>query len=450
MPVNSRLGKKMEMDIERLGINGEGVGSWYGCTIFVDGALPGEKVLASLYEKKKNYGRAFVVSFLSSSPDRVEPVCPLFGRCGGCQMMHMTYSMQLKSKRQRVVDALERIGKLKDVHVKECRPSPSELHYRNKIQIPVIPSNEGLRLGLYARNSHDLIDMQTCYIHCELGQKVYEIVRPLLLSSGIEAFDPASLAGEIRHILIKTAISTQQVLVVLVGAKEPSDKMRSFARAIKNNIPEVGGVVHCFNPEVNNTVLSDTFMTLEGSSSIHDVLLGLTFKVSAASFFQVNPRQAEALYQGVLDLSSVSEEDVVMDAYCGVGTMSLLFARKAKRVIGIESIEDAIIDAKENAKLNNVENAEFHAMAVESFIADFNDTVDIAILNPPRKGCDISVINKVADMKLKKIIYVSCDPATLARDLSLLSQKGWRVDTVEPFDMFPQTAHVETLVSLSR
>lgn len=448
MPINSRLGKKMELEIERLGINGEGVSSWYGCTIFVDGALPEEKVLASLYEKKKNYGRARVLSLLSTSPDRVEPICPLFGRCGGCQMMHMSYDRQLMAKRQRVVDALERIGKFKEVSVSQCRPSFSELFYRNKIQIPVEAGESGMRLGLYAKNSHDLIDMQTCYIHCPLGQKVYEALKPLLQASSIIPFNKRTGQGEIRHVLIKTAVATNQVLIVLVGAQKPTSEMLEFARLLIERIPEVKGVVHCLNTDVDNTVLSQSFTVLQGQGAIEEKLLGLYFKISPASFFQVNPRQAEALYQAAIDVSAVDKEDVVLDAYCGVGTMSLLFAQRAKRVIGIESVEDAIVDAKANASRNNIGNAEFHAATVEGFIRDFSDKVDVIILNPPRKGCDPSVIDSIACRDLKKIVYVSCDPATLARDLHLLAQKGWVIDTVEPFDMFPQTAHVETLVSL--
>lgn len=450
MPINSRLGKKMDLEIERLGINGEGVGQWYGCTIFVDGALPGEKAHCSLYEKKKSYGRARVLQLLSTSEHRVKPICPLFGKCGGCQIMHLSYQEQLKAKRQRVVDALERIGKFKDISVKECRASPSPLHYRNKIQIPVIPSENGLRFGLYTRNTHDLVDMQNCYIHCDQGEQVYQKLQEILKASKLQAFDYRSGSGEIRHLLIKTAVATHQVLVVLVSALEPSDELKEVAEKILKEIPSVKGVIHNLNPDRDNTVLGLRYTTLAGVDAIEEVLCGVKFKVSPASFFQVNPAQAEQLYNAAIKAASVTEEDTVLDAYCGVGTMSLLFAKKAQRVIGVEVVPEAIEDAKQNAAKNNISNTSFHAALAEEFIASCEEKIDVAILNPPRKGCEAAVIERMGSMPLKKIVYVSCDPATLARDLRLLADKGWALESVEPFDMFPQTAHVETIAVLTR
>ena len=450
MPVNSRLGKKMDLDIERLGINGEGVGQWYGCTIFVDGALPGEKVHSSLYEKKKNYGRARVLKLLSSSPHRVTPPCPLFGKCGGCQIMHLSYEEQLKAKRQRVIDALERIGKFRDISVKQCVPSSTPLHYRNKIQIPVASSIEGMRFGLYARNTHDLIDMDNCHIHCSLGEEVYQKLQTILKASSLIPFDYKTGQGELRHLLIKTSVSTEQVLVVLVTAMKPSDSLYAVAEKILAEIPAVKGIVHNLNTEIDNTVLGSQYTTLAGQEAVEDILCGIRFKVSPASFFQVNPKQAEQLYKAALQASGIMENDTVLDAYCGVGGMSLLFAKTAKHVIGVESVPEAIEDARYNARINALSNTEFHAELAEKYIADYEGNLDIVILNPPRKGCDPALIDKIGDLPLKKIVYVSCDPATLARDLQLLSLKGWKIDSVEPFDMFPQTAHVECLVALSK
>jgi len=450
MPINSRLGKKMELDIQRLGINGEGVGSWYGCTIFVDGALPLEKVYASLYEKKKNYGRAYLLNVIEPSPNRVDPICPLFGKCGGCQIMHMTYESQLRNKRQRVVDALERIGKFKDLYVEECIPSPMPLAYRNKIQIPVAASDEGIRLGLYARNSHDLVDMKKCYIHCDLGEKVYQSIQEIIKSSSLHGFDFKTGKGELRHLLIKTAVATQQILVILVSAQMPTSQIVEMAKKIINDNPSVKGVIHNYNPEQGNAVLGSLYTTLAGDDAIEDLLCGLRVKVSPASFFQVNPQQAESLYAQCIANSEVSSMDTVLDAYCGVGTMSLLFAQKAKKVIGVEVVHEAIVDARYNAEKNCIDNAQFYAEAVEDYISKVDENIDILVLNPPRKGCEPSVIDKVGSLNLKKIVYISCDPATLARDLHLLSLQGWKIQKVQPFDMFPQTAHVETLVTLSK
>lgn len=431
------LHSQIDIDIERLGIGGEGVGRKDGLTIFVDGALPGEKARCSVYEKKKSYGKARVLELLSTSTHRVKPICPLFGRCGGCQIMHLSYEEQLKAKRQKVVDALERIGKFKDVCVKECRASPKPLHYRNKIQIPIVPSAKGLRFGLYAKNSHDLVDVETCYIHCERGEEAYQKIREIL-----KAFD------QIRHLLIKTAVATGEVLVVIVSALQPTEELKRVAEKILSEIPSVKGVVHNLNTDKDNTVLGAVYTTLAGKDAIEEILCGVRFKVSSASFFQVNPEQAEQLYDAALHASQVTKDDTVLDAYCGVGTMSILFAKKASKVIGVEAVPEAIEDARVNALKNGIKNTSFHAALAEEFIQRSDEKIDIVILNPPRKGCDPALIEKVGAMRLKRIVYVSCDPATLARDLRLLADKGWTLESVEPFDMFPQTAHVETIATL--
>lgn len=447
MPIQSRLGKKMELDIERLGINGEGVGQWYGYTIFVDGALPNEKVLTSLYEKRKSFGRARILQKITTSEHRIDPICPLFGECGGCQLMHLRYEQQLKAKRQRVVDALERIGKIYDVEVGECIASPSPLSYRNKIQLPVAKQGNSMRLGLYARNTHELIDMDTCHIHCALGENAYQTIKKILQNSSVSVFDPETNEGELKHVLIKTAVGTKQVLVIFVTAKEASEELRRAAVEVFDSLDEIRGVVQNINSSSDNTVLGDTYVTLAGQGSIEEKLCGYYFKVSPASFFQVNPSQAENLYRDVIDKAALTGNEIVLDAYCGVGTLSLLLAPHAKKVIGVECVPEAIEDAKENAVKNNIVNTEFHCQLAEEFI-ESQKALDVAVLNPPRKGCERSVLEKLSELKPKTIIYVSCDPATLARDLAFLIGKGWKLKSVTPYDMFPQTAHVESLAVL--
>ena len=448
MPIESRLGKKMDLTIDRLGINGEGVGQWYGYTIFVDGALPGEQVYASLYEKRKSFGRAYVVRRDTNSPHRAEPICPLFGTCGGCQLMHLTYSEQLVAKRQRVVDALVRIAKLPDVEIPPCIPSPSPLAYRNKIQLPVAPGQAHLRLGLYARNTHELVEMEQCHIHCSLGERAFKQIKDRLQASSITSYDPKTGKGELRHVLIKTAVFTQEILVTFVTTGAPSFELQEVARAIMQAMPEVKGVVLNINSSPDNTVLGHEYQVLCGEKSIKEKLCGLTFTVSSASFFQVNPPQAEHLYQTVLEKSALSGKETVLDAYCGVGTLSLLLAKGAKSVIGVECVSEAIADAKENARINDIANVEFICAEAESYIQTLS-SIDVAILNPPRKGCEKSLLEKLATLKPERIVYVSCDPATLARDLHFLAEKGWEIESVQPFDMFPQTAHVESVATLS-
>lgn len=426
--------QEIDLTIERLGINGEGVGRYEGLTLFVDGALPGEKVRARIYDRRKTFARANVIKFFNRSTHRVQPPCPLFGTCGGCQLMHLDYPQQLEAKRMRVVDAMQRIAKI-DVEVMPCIPSPQPLAYRNKIQLPVGSNN---RLGLYARNTHDLVEIEECGIHCALGERALGHVQSILKNS--------PQTSDLKHVLIKTAVRRDEVLVVLVTKTQESPM--EIANQILRAMPEIRGVVQNINPQTNNVILGPHFRTLAGQGWIEEELCGLLFKVSPASFFQVNPMQAEALYQKVLELACLTGSEHVLDAYCGVGTLSLLVARSAREVTGIEYVADAINDAKENAQRNQIENANFLCGLAEEKVAAL-DQIAIAILNPPRKGCERSFLEALCKKAPHRIVYVSCDPATLARDLQILTQQGYRVDIVQPFDMFPQTMHVECVVSLS-
>jgi len=425
----------MELDlfIERLGINGEGVAHHEGYTVFVDGALPGEQVRACLYERHKSYGRANIIKQLKTSLSRTKPPCPLFSKCGGCQLMHLEYNQQLEAKRQKVADALERIGKLTGFTVLPCEPSPSPLHYRNKIQLPMDGNG---RLGLFARNTHEIVPIEHCLIHCDLGQKAFEHVQRII----------SRYAYNLRHVLIKTGVHTSQVLVILVTAEK--QLLTDLATEIMKAMPEIKGVVQNINPAEGNVVLSDNFRTLAGQGYIEERLSGLVFKVSPASFFQVNPVQAEKLYQKALEFAELSGKEIVLDAHCGVGTLSLFLAQHAKEVIGVECVKEAIADAEHNARLNAISNVQFQCAHTETFIGSL-EKVDVAVLNPPRKGCERAVLESLVKLKTSRIVYISCDPATLARDLQFLCQNGYQVDAIQPFDMFPQTAHVETVVKLS-
>lgn len=420
-----------ELLIDRLGIHGEGIAHKDGLVVFVDGALPGERVAARGFEKKKTYATARLDQILEPSPHRVQPICPVFDRCGGCQIMHLEYQKQLEEKKQRVADALQRIGKISGVDVLPCTPSPSPLAYRNKIQLPV---KDGYRLGLYARHSHDLVEMERCFIHCGLGERVFEHIRSI--------FKKEPLAS-LRFVLIKTAVHTNQVLVVLVTDKK--ELPEGLGRQIMACMPEIKGVVQNINLAEGNVVLSKEFCTLAGQDFIEEKICGLSFKASAASFFQVNPAQAENLYRKVAEFLDLQTHEILLDAYCGVGTLSLILAKQAKEVIGIESVKEAIEDAQANQKLNGITNARFICAEAEKCSIP---SVDAAVLNPPRKGCERAFLEKLASLKPAKLVYVSCDPATLARDLSFLCLQGYAIQEVQPFDMFPQTAHVETVVIL--
>lgn len=443
-----KLNQKIKLSIHNMGSAGEGIGQYQGFTVFVDGALTDEVVEARLYQRQKRFGRASLLSLVEPSPHRVDPPCPLFGRCGGCQLMHLSYSEQLVVKQQRVIDALQRIGKINDVEVAPCLPSPSPLAYRNKIQMPVKPcGKDGLSIGLYARSSHELVEVDKCYIHCTLGEDVYKKIAPIIKQSGIHAYDPVTGVGELRHLIIKSAVKTAEVLVVLVTKGDITPVLKGIAEKIMASCPSVKGVVHNINTERDNVILGSRYHVLKGSGTIQEKLCGLMFNVSPASFFQVNPQQAECLYDKALECADLKGHEVVLDAYCGVGTMSLFFAKHAKQVIGVECVSEAIEDAKNNAKLNQISNATFICANAETFINTLSE-IDVIILNPPRKGCEISFLEGIGRLRPKTVVYISCDPATLSRDLAILRGLGYDIDVIQPFDMFPQTAHVECVVKL--
>lgn len=441
------MGEKLSVKVKALGIHGEGVADYFGYTLFVDGALPDEVVNIEVTAVKKSYGVGRLIEIEAASPDRRKPVCPLATTCGGCQVMHLDDAAQLLQKRQRVVDALERIGKITHVTVNPCIPSPDPLYYRNKIQAPIRNGKKGLQVGFYARNSHQLVEVDTCYIHCHLGQKVYETTVSLLKKSGLKAYDWKTGRGELRHLIIKTAVQTDQVLVILVTKGEIVDPLEKIAAEIRRQCPEVKGVIQNINPHQHNVVFGKEFVVISGEETIEEEILGLRFRVSPASFFQVNPAQAGQLYRQVIQWAELSGNEIVLDAYCGVGTLALLLSGQARQVFGVECVPQAIDNANENAALNKISNAAFVCDDAASWIQTV-DKIDVAILNPPRRGCDPSLIQALGKLRPAKVIYVSCDPATLARDVSLLETFGYRLDAVQPFDMFPQTAHVETVVKL--
>jgi 23S rRNA (uracil1939-C5)-methyltransferase len=349
---------------------------------------------------------------------------------------------------QRVLDALLRIGKLNVKEVYACIASPLPLAYRNKIQAPIRIGEAGhIRIGFNEKSSHNLVDVDFCYIHCAIGQAVYEVVVDVLKNTTLSAYDFQTNKGFLRYLIIKSAVKTNQVLVVLVTNKGDAKELKIAAQEIIKRSSHVKGVVQNINPLANNVVLGDTYHLLAGQDYIEENILGLKFKVSPASFFQVNPEQAENLYKTVMEYADLQGDEIVLDAYCGVGTISLLLSKYASQVIGVECVSQAVEDAKENAKKNKIENATFICDHAENYIQSAKN-IDIAILNPPRKGCEESLINSFEKSKVKKIIYVSCDPATLARDVAILQTFDYEIIKIQPFDMFPQTAHVETVVLL--
>jgi len=426
--------KNQDIQIHALSSKGEGIGKLDGLTVFVDGALPQEKVSVEITVQKQKYAKAKLLSILEPSSVRQEAPCPYFGQCGGCQIMHMSYEGQLAYKRQKVIDAMVRIGGMEAPDVQDCIGSPNPLHYRNKIQLPIVWDNQEKKMGLYRKATHEIIPIERCLIQSPLGEKVLHYVQKELRVTSV------------RYVLIKTSEKKNEALVTFVTDGRLQNSLKAFARKLLEDLPFVKGAVENINRRNDSVILSNRENLLAGRSYIFETLGTKTFKISSKSFFQVNPLQAENLYHYVLEKSDLQKSHVVMDAYCGVGTFSLFAADYANRVVGAEPVAAAIENAQENALLNNVENCDFHCVTAEKLIKKM-EKIDLIYLNPPRKGCSLDLINKIKGKKPEKIIYISCDPATLARDVALL--KEYRVQSIQPFDMFPQTSHVETVIELS-
>jgi 23S rRNA (uracil1939-C5)-methyltransferase len=448
-----RPGQELELEITGLGHSGEGVGRHEGLTLFVPGGIPGDVVTARAVEVKKNYARAALVAIRQPSPQRVEPLCPVVGACGGCQLQHMGYEGQLQWKRQQVVDALTRIGKLEGVTVHPTLGMTDPWHYRNKAQFPVGAAGGRVVAGFFAPGSHRIVDIDACAIQHPLGNRIMQEVKALAQEYGVEIYDETAHRGVLRHVLARVGRGTGEAMAVLVTNGPAFPHGRKIARKLMERIPELVSVVQNINPEKTNVVLGRESRVLAGKDHIIDYIGDLAFAISPVSFFQVNPAQTEVLYGKAVAYAGLTGGETVLDIYCGIGTISLFLARQAREVIGIEVVPDAIADARENARRNGITNARFicgDAAAEMPRLAAAGTRADVVVLDPPRKGCDEPVLHAIADMAPARIVYVSCNPASLARDLAILAQRGYRTWEVQPVDMFPHTAHVECCALLVR
>jgi 23S rRNA (uracil1939-C5)-methyltransferase len=412
------------VQIRSLGSSGEGVGKLEdGLTLFVEGGLPGERIRVEVRERKSNYAKGDPIEWGERSPERVEAPCPVYGKCGGCQLMHLSYVGQLVAKRQRVVDALERIGGLQGVHVEECLGAESPWAYRHKIQLPVGPGN---RLGLYEKGSHRLVQVEGCLIHCPEGERLVRSVQELLLQLP---------EGLVRYVIVRSTTLGEQLLILVVREVGP---LRDLIPAWTKAQPQLKGVVACINQRPDNRILTGEWLQLAGEGHIHEEVAGLKFRISAGSFFQVYPAQAERMVRLVEEWVGAGAGRKALDGCCGVGLMSLVLARLGWDVLGLEVAPEAVADAQANARLNQLQ-AQFECRAVGRLEAD------LVLLNPPRGGIEPQVL---AGLVADQILYISCDPATLARDIRRL--QGYEVERIQPVDLFPQTAHVETVALLRR
>ncbi len=440
----------MELEITSLGTNGEGVGRHDGLTVFVEGALPDEKIFAEVTETKKNYAVARLVKILRESVDRVKPFCPIYEKCGGCQLQHLNYAAQLKYKRQQIVDAIEHIGKIKGVEIFDTLGMENPLRYRNKMQFPVARYKGNLVIGCYARGSHQIIDTDSCLIQREGMDEVLTAVKKILQKYNVTAYDEDTHRGVLRHVMSRIGFNGE-LMIVLVTATKNLSAEKNIVRAICHELPKVACVQQNIQTYHNNVILGRETKILYGKPTIKDRIGNLSFNISARSFFQVNTAQAEVLYNVALNFAALTGRETVIDAYCGIGTITLFLAKSARKVYGIEIVPTAIEDAKKNARENNIRNAEFIAGDTVKIIPRlYRDGVraDVVIVDPPRAGCEKKVLETFAAMSPFKIVYVSCNPATLARDLAILRELGYTAKKIQPVDMFPFSSHVESVTLL--
>ncbi len=443
-----------EILISDIGTKGEGIGKINDFVFFVDGALPGDICLIKILKVNKSYGYGKIIEIRKPSPDRVLSPCPVSDKCGGCSLMHLNYEAQLKLKQKKVKDSLERIGGFKNIEVSPVVPMENLRGYRNKAQVPVRNVKGNLEVGFFAKNSHNLIPVTDCYIQTETSSSILEKIKEYAVLNAIPAYDEENHSGILRHVLIKTGFKTGEIMVVLaVNLKEgkPLKNQDSLIDSLKI-VEGMKSIVLNYNSKKNNTILGISSKTLWGSDYISDYLGEMKFKISPLSFYQVNPVQTEKMYKKALEFADIKETDTVIDAYCGIRSISLFLAQKAKKVIGIEIVEDAVKDAEFNAQVNNIKNAEFIAGKSEEVIYDLINKeikADVLVVDPPRKGCDERFLSAVADFMPKKIVYVSCNPDTLARDLKFLGEKGYNIKKVQPFDMFGFSYHVETVIMMT-
>ncbi|MDK0942381.1 23S rRNA (uracil(1939)-C(5))-methyltransferase RlmD [Clostridium perfringens] len=447
--------KEYIFDIISQGYEGEGIAKIDNkYPIFIEGALKGEKVKVRIVKVNKNFAYGKLIEVLEASEERVNPPCAIYKRCGGCKLQHASYKAQLDFKWDRVKDCVSKIGKLDPSIVKYPLGMENPWRYRNKVQLPIGLINGEVKIGFFAPRSHDIIDMESCLIQDEIGDKVVKLTREWIEKFNIR---PYNVDGEydekgiVRHIMIRRGFTTNEVMVVLVTNGEKLPHKEEFVDLMVKNIPGIKSVIQNINSKKTNVILGLESKTLWGEDTISDYIGDFRFNISPLSFFQVNPTQTEVLYGKALEYANLTGNEEVFDAYCGTGTITLFLSQKAKKVYGVEIIPQAIDNAWINAKENKVDNVEFFVGESEVVIPDLINKgvkADVVVVDPPRKGCDKKLLDAITNIDAKKIVYVSCDPSTLGRDLAILEENGYKTLEVQPVDMFPNTSHVENVAKL--
>ena len=454
MKDNFKKNDLVTLEITDLGSSGEGIGKVDGFTLFVKDALIGDVIQAKIIKLKKNYGYGRLMEIVTPSPARVEARCLKARACGGCQIQPLDYEKQLEYKENKVRGLLERVGKIQDYVMEPIIGMEEPWHYRNKAQFPVGKDKDGkIITGFYAGRTHSIVPLDKCFIQHPLNEQIMSIVQRWMEEFNISSYDEVSHKGLVRHIFTRIGKYTGEVMVCLVINGKKIPKEAELIERLKQ-IPGIKSICLNVNRENTNVILGKDIQCLWGQPYITDKIGEISYRISPLSFFQVNPIQTQKLYATALEYAGLTGKETVWDLYCGIGTISLFLAQAAKKVYGVEIVPEAIRDAQENARLNHIENAEFFVGKAEEVLPEQYEKngvyADVIVVDPPRKGCDEKLLACMVQMAPEKIVYVSCDPATLARDLNYLSNHGYKIEKVRCTDMFPHSVHVETVVLLSQ
>lgn len=446
--------KTVKLKIIDVTIDGKGIGKIDNMAVFVPGAALGDELEVKIIKACKNYFVGKIEKIIVPSKDRVIPDCQHFSRCGGCSFRHISYDAELKIKKKHVSDCISRIGGFKDIKIEEIVPAKNLNFYRNKSQIPVGNMDGKVISGFFSPHSHRIVNCDECLLHPKEFDKIAHAVKFWMEKFKISAYNESSGKGLVRHIYMRYAEKTGEIMVCLVICGNDIPFKNELLKVLTENFKNIKGIILNINREKTNVILGKKSIVIWGKGFITDELCGLKFNISPLSFYQVNRTQTEKLYNLVKNNLDLPKDALILDLYCGIGTIGLSLSNSARKIIGAEIVPEAVKDAKENARINGIKNSEFFccdASKISEKLKIFNENIDAVVIDPPRKGCSLGLVQDIIKTEPKKIAYVSCNPATLARDLKIFSQNSdFKIKKVIPVDMFPRTSHVETIVILER
>lgn len=444
-----QIGQIAEVRITDVNHMGKGVGKINDFVVFIDNTISGDYVQIQIFDVKKNYAEGKLIKIIEKSTDRIESPCSFYHQCGGCQLMHMRYEQQLIYKKNRVINELRRAGvNLEGINIYDTIGMDTPFRYRNKTAFFTAQKDKTIIMGPYEQGTYNTVNISNCLLQSEAADKAFGVIRKAIAKYNIAAYDKKTGNGFIRSIIIRSN-KKNELMIIIVTSKESFPNKQELTAALTSEIIGLKTIVQNINNKPTNLIMGDKNITLFGEGVIEDTIGDLIFKISPETFFQINPVQTEKLYSKAIEYADLTGDNICFDLYCGIGTISLMASRSAKKVYGVEIVEQSIINAKENAAINKIKNVEFYAGKTEKLLPKlYNQGIkaDVIILDPPRKGCERAVIDTIIDMSPKKIVYVSCNPQTLARDIKLLETAGYRPEKVQPVDQFPWTVHVECVI----